>query len=61
MRLSDQMKNVMHVALFRDAHSVKHERAAQKVSIDLGAGLCQAFYFCVAGARCGEVERLGCR
>jgi len=33
MRLSDQVKNVTHVALFRDAHSVKHERPAQKVHL----------------------------
>jgi hypothetical protein len=27
------MKNVTHVALFRDAHSVKHERRGQKVHL----------------------------
>ena len=30
MRLSDRLKNVTHVAVFRDAHSVKHERHGHK-------------------------------
>jgi hypothetical protein len=34
MRLSDRAKNVTHVAVFREVHSIKHERPGDKDPMD---------------------------
>jgi hypothetical protein len=39
MRLSDRAKNVTHVAVFREVHSIKHERPGDKDPMDYGLAM----------------------